>query len=445
MNYFIEEKLKVVANHAQTIDVATNAILTAVKEIFVFSCGEKYASMRSAAAETRDRMQTLGLGFGTQKDISKKSLIEEIKEMLIELNVKGTCRIRPNGLIELRNKNFGSLYARSMDELRQKLTTKINELIQKNKETVAQKAKVPLLSEFCSEYYIPYKRQELKPSSIPGLENDLKTIFKAEFDLRLNKYTSANIEQFLQAIPQSRKRQKLRGTINNIFNYAKMIGKIKTNPCDNVTRVKHKEENGKAMPFKLQASFFAELYSNPKVSLTKKLYLSFVYLTGLRRAEALGLKAEHVDYDGNTLHILGTKSYPADRYIPLTPLVKKLLDLAAPTKDGFIFPLSTSAASHAMDRCKGYKLHDLRHTYGTIAVCVQKLDAKTVSLLLGHSTVALTLSTYTHPEQLDRGLFLNGSIDDNEKLRIMRAKHAEILQLLSNLLDSIPQTYHQKT
>ena len=58
---------------------------------------------------------------------------------------------------------------------------------------------------------------------------------------------------------------------------------------------------------------------------------------------------------------------------------------------------------------KEYHLHELRHTFGTIAICVQKLDPKTVSLYMGHSTIGMTLSTYTHPEQLDKSLFYDGS------------------------------------
>ncbi|MGH9155854.1 MAG: tyrosine-type recombinase/integrase, partial [Acidimicrobiales bacterium] len=48
------------------------------------------------------------------------------------------------------------------------------------------------------------------------------------------------------------------------------------------------------------------------------------------------------------------------------------------------------------------RLHDLRHTYATIALRTG-VDSETVSARLGHSTVAFTLDVYTKSvPQLDR-------------------------------------------
>ncbi len=82
----------------------------------------------------------------------------------------------------------------------------------------------------------------------------------------------------------------------------------------------------------------------------------------------------------------------------------------------------------------GYHLHELRHTFGTIAVCVQKLDPKTVSLYLGHSTVGMTLTTYTHPEQLDKALFYDGKLSEEEKLAQLKAEYQAILTLIDGYL-----------
>ena len=48
---------------------------------------------------------------------------------------------------------------------------------------------------------------------------------------------------------------------------------------------------------------------------------------------------------------------------------------------------------------------------------------------MGHADIALTLSTYTHPEQLDKALFFDGSRSDDEKLDILRVKYHSILNL----------------
>ncbi|GHU75242.1 hypothetical protein FACS1894188_05660 [Clostridia bacterium] len=40
-------------------------------------------------------------------------------------------------------------------------------------------------------------------------------------------------------------------------------------------------------------------------------------------------------------------------------------------------------------------LHSLRHTFGTL-LFTKKIDIKTISALLGHSTVDITYNTYIH-------------------------------------------------
>lgn len=72
--------------------------------------------------------------------------------------------------------------------------------------------------------------------------------------------------------------------------------------------------------------------------------------------------------------------------------------------------------------------------YGTIQICVNKLDIKTVSLYMGHSTIETTLRIYTHPEQLDRETFLNGSLKEEERLEILRKEYAEILAIIEDFL-----------
>jgi integrase len=44
---------------------------------------------------------------------------------------------------------------------------------------------------------------------------------------------------------------------------------------------------------------------------------------------------------------------------------------------------------------KPVRLHDLRHTFGTLALA-SGVDLKTVSTALGHSTIAMTANTYMH-------------------------------------------------
>ena len=377
-----------------------------------------------------------------QESILKKSLIQEVKDLLIQLNIEGSVRERKNGLLEFRNIDFGSVYGRSVKEFETKLLEKIKALCNANKRKSAV-----TFSEFFYENYLPYKKETLKDSSISGIESDFKFLVDNGFDRPINRFTTEYIEKFLYSIPTTRKRQKVRGVINNILKYAKRIGKIKTNPCDNVEKVKHTSKNGQALSFAMQEKFFDNVFSS-KLTLDKKLYLVYVYLTGSRRKEALDVTASDFDLNTNTLHIPGTKTDGSDRIVPLIPRVKKLFNCMAEFRDiksGTFFNLTMSQIDHLMRLgIKGYHLHDLRHTYGTLAVCVKKYDPKTVSMFMGHTDISMTLKTYTHPEQLDRGIFYDGSKSDNEKLELMRAKYQGILDKIEAFLDEHTQNLPKK-
>ena len=277
------------------------------------------------------------------------------------------------------------------------------------------------------------------------LDLDNIAIEAEEIEEREPPHTAAEIENFIYSIESTRKRQLVRGVFNNIFSYAKRLGKIKTNPCDNVEQMKHEQIKGRALSFKDQCAFFNTLFSeNCKADKMEKLYLTFVYLTGTRRSEALSLKWDDVDFENNTLHINGTKTKGSNRTIPLFPLVREML-LKIPQTSEKVFPITPDVAHNVIKKAtKEYHLHELRHTFGTIAICVQKLDPKTVSLYMGHSTIGMTLSTYTHPEQLDKSLFYDGSLSEEEKLSRLKEQYQYILEQISQYLSGFTKDLPKK-
>ena len=237
----------------------------------------------------------------------------------------------------------------------------------------------------------------------------------------------------------------LQGLLNNLFTYAKRLEFIKNNPCDNVEKMKHSKKIGRALSFQDQCAFFNALYSpNSKATIEEQMYLTFVYLTGTRRNEALSITNKDIKFDSNVIHISGTKTKKSDRTIPMFPLVKKLLQTIELGKNK-IFDLTYNQVKNAVEKITSeYHLHELRHTFGTICICVQKLDPKTVALYMGHSDPFVTLNTYTHPEQLDEELFFDGSISDKEKLVILNEEYSKVLQIINDFLDSRTQIIPKK-
>lgn len=435
MNYFLKKQLEIIATEADIQEKSAQRTKQAVRSILLFEVGEAFYDYTHQESSSPANAICLGNGYGNHPT----STLEEIKAMIVELHIKGSVRERPDGRFEYRSALLGSIYGFTKEEIEQKITKKLKEVKRNKGKPLGKKKEIPLLSEFFISQYLPYKKQTLAERSIMDIQIDYNFIVgKGNFNKPLDNYTTANIEMFLFSIPQTRKRQKVRGLINNILTYAKRMGIIKANPCDDVERVKHEQKIGEALSFQEQQQFFDNLFVDSTIELNHKLYFVFVYLTGTRRSEALSVKRDDVDFENNTLHIRGTKTKGSNRTIPLFPLVKMLLQSIQPDKDGFYFPIKADRVDGIMRRVKGneHHPHELRHTFGTIKMCVEKLDPKTVSLYLGHTTTNMTLTRYTHPEQLDKGLFYNGSLSETDKLARLREQYQAVLDKISDFISS---------
>ena len=143
---------------------------------------------------------------------------------------------------------------------------------------------------------------------------------------------------------------------------------------------------------------------------------------GLRIGEALGLKWSDVDMVAGRLHVrralqrqrgrglvfVEPKSYRSRRMVFLCELAVDALSELGQHSDGELVFLNrqglpqdassvTDALKVALDRAglPQIRVHDLRHTTATVLL-EAGTHPKLVQDLLGHSTVALTLNTYSH-------------------------------------------------
>lgn len=155
--------------------------------------------------------------------------------------------------------------------------------------------------------------------------------------------------------------------------------------------------------------------------------------TGLRRGEVLGLKWSDIDMDGKRLsirrvleqtRISGIKvkepktersirniALPAITVFALRQYKARQIELGLKLgtqlkDDDFIFdsplgllkPSQLTTAYAAFRKSHGFKhvtFHDLRHTHAT-HLLEKNIHPKIVSERLGHSTIAITLNTYSH-------------------------------------------------
>lgn len=158
---------------------------------------------------------------------------------------------------------------------------------------------------------------------------------------------------------------------------------------------------------------------------------------GLRIGELCGLKWEDVDFQNKILHIRRTvqrvscingnkktkivistpKSATSFRDIAIPDMIMKFFEMFQNETDCFILsgkgmPIEPRTMlyrykkilqSADMDYCN---YHLLRHTFATN--CAERdFDVKTLSAVLGHSTVNLTLNRYVHPDRIHERKMMN--------------------------------------
>jgi integrase len=154
-------------------------------------------------------------------------------------------------------------------------------------------------------------------------------------------------------------------------------------------------------------------------------YFRLLSTTGMRRGEGLGLRWRHVDFENRQLAVVQSLVRTSGGAVLSTPKTQRsrraiALDVRtlealmnhrdqqrASTESGLVFgrhdgsPLAPHSVSKTFVQLvknaelPRIRLHDLRHTYATLALRAG-VHPKVVSERLGHSSIALTLDTYSH-------------------------------------------------
>jgi integrase len=164
-------------------------------------------------------------------------------------------------------------------------------------------------------------------------------------------------------------------------------------------------------------------------------FIAVCAFAGLRRGEASALKVSDVDFMRKEIHVRRQVQWTEDGRMELYPpkygsertvyVPQRLVEMLAehvrqhrpePDPDRWLFPGSrddgrpahaaTVARSWRLIRAEldlSFRLHDLRHFYAS-GLIAAGCDVVTVQRALGHSSAAITLTTYSHlwPDASDR-------------------------------------------
>jgi integrase len=138
-----------------------------------------------------------------------------------------------------------------------------------------------------------------------------------------------------------------------------------------------------------------------------RMLITFLWMTGCRISEALGILKKDVDLANNTIQLRWLKSRRYNfRNIPLHPQLKQLLSFyLAPYKaEEKVFPFTRQRAFQITSKWLGASPHKLRHSFA-VHYLRSGGELFDLHLLLGHSKIQTTMEyTKIVPKDLAKEL-----------------------------------------
>jgi integrase len=348
-------------------------------------------------------------------------------EGTISANEDGTWR----GAVTLADGQRKQFRAKTEEEARRKLTR----LNRERDQGVLMKSDERLTVAAFLTDWLARSKARVRASTHKRYGEQLAHIIKALGRVRLVKLTPAQIEGVHARLLAS----GLSGTsvahINTVLNGA-MKDAVRKRilaiyPCEAVTAPRAPTEEIHPLDGEAATAFLLAARGERFEAL-----FILALRTGMRRGELCALKWQDVNMERGTLLVRASlramkgggyeftppKTKAGRRTIALKPAVVEALKShrarqneerlflgPAWQENGLVFPstigtpqdpqnLSRIAFKRVLDKAglpRETRFHDLRHTCATLLLS-HGTDAKTVSDLLGHSTIAITLNTYGH-------------------------------------------------
>lgn len=330
---------------------------------------------------------------------------------------------------------YGFCYGHSYREAKEKVNTAKLQLQEHSLEGKdnPKKDNDIMLSKLSNEW-LQINKSKLKDSSLTKYESVIKThIIPILGNYRINDLSTEIIAQFTNTLLLEEKLavktvRDILLLLHSILSYGYEKDGNKSLPIKIIypkeqpkeLRILNQEEQTRLMTY-LEKDI--DVY---------KLSVMIAITTGLRIGEICGLRWENISFDKQTLSVKTTvqrvknhsktdlstktvvivsspKSHSSIRTIPLTEGVLKLCQqLRCSDSKSFLL---TGKRNYAEPRVLQRKIqqyykqcnisnahfHTLRHTFATRCIEVG-FDIKTLSEILGHSSIAITMNRYVHPD-----------------------------------------------
>jgi|GEM_PF-1751890 putative integrase len=266
-----------------------------------------------------------------------------------------------------------------------------------------KRAPVETLKTWAPRWIERYKAAN-KASSLRAINDYLtRTVLPALGNKPLKSLTADDVEKLLKTIEGSNTRQKVFDIINGCLKRAVDNGLILKNPCAPLVRPKHKRQRRECFDFAAQNAMIETLL--PKY----KAVFFFLCCTGLRIGEFLALTYPSDFYDNKIRvckemndkgEILNTTKTDKVRYVPYCAELLEMTfgyNKSADFFGKFTYNPVKLSFTRAMKRASlsDLTIHSTRHTFASMCYRAGIPD-KLIQGMLGHTTLAMTMDTYTH-------------------------------------------------
>lgn len=347
-----------------------------------------------------------------------------------------------------RNENgkiiYGSVYGKTYQETKDKLMKKYKE-IEHHQNT---KSNDNILFETVIDKWLIQMRIRVKKSTLYKYElliqNHIKPVLGKK---KIIELTSIELNTFVSQKLYSGRIKKSSGLsssyvrtlaiiLNSIMKYAMQENII---PHKEINISKPSIPKKELMILNKNEQRKLELYLLTNLN-EKNLAIIISLYTGLRIGEVCALRWDDIDLDNHTIKIRHSiirvsakessylildkpKTLSSSRVIPIVDTLYQLLYQYKKDKDIFVISGTTEFMKprtleyhfkQTLKKCelKEVNYHALRHTFATN--CIQMgVDVKSLSEILGHSSVSVTLNTYVH-SSLEMKRQQLSKIDQNE-------------------------------
>lgn len=323
----------------------------------------------------------------------------------------------------------------SQAEAKRRLALKIEKLLTApTKEEVEKKQLEEMIFSQLLEEWRTIRSSEIKSSSYRSEMKSLELFMETVGNLRISDYTTQLVQTYLMNLNvQNSTRKNRKIYLKGIFNYAVKVGYISDSPVKGVVIPKQKADYEKLQKAKDnfisreelgQVLSYCESHNKDK---RYALAMEFIFLTGLRFAEFIGVRYQDVNFKAKLLTIDHTIDYVAhgydERILQTTKTVGSVRTIVISERcleiieyfrrncfdEEFIFvteqgnimrqPLLYRFIKNICEAVLGghrsYNIHMLRHSHISL-LAELGIPIKAIMERVGHRDESITLRIYSH-------------------------------------------------